>query len=198
MAVGNILKLCVTQSSDGKSLAIQDNSGIYASNNLGGWGAPNSTIAQAATATITISRLEDVATNNYSVPVTIDVFPTLPNISNTPYTLTAQASGYGLDSVFPDGYYKIIYTVTGNSGGAYTITVTSNPVLTQQIDCCYKELSNQVALCSCDCTVIESKLNQVAFFRRELQAAKACGNISDIVKYIDFINKRCNGCCGCC
>lgn len=204
MAVGNILKLCVTQSGDGKNLSIKDNSGIYASNNTGGWGAPNSTIAQALTASLSISKLVDIATNLYSTPIVINVGPTatppdniLPNITNTPFIITAQAAGYGLDSVFPDGYYQLVYTVTGNSGGAYTITTITYLVLTSQIDCCYKTLSNKVALCSCDCVEIEKQLSQVAFFKRELSAAKSCGNISDIVRYIDFLTKKC-GAKSCC
>lgn len=191
-------KILFTATSDCLSFDVYDNTGIYASNNTGGYNAPNPTVASATAATLTISKLTDYATNTYSAAVEIDAYDTLPNITNTPFTVTGELYGNGDDSELEDGYYKVIYTVSGDDGGAYTASVTKYIVLTCQIDACYKSLANQVALCSCDCVELEERLNKVAYFRRQLTAATNCGNIGAIVKYLEYLTNLCENEGSCC
>ena len=98
------LKELFTADSDCLSFNVFDNSGIYSSSNTGGWGVPNAVIADASAATLTISILTDYATNTYSTAVVIDAYPTLPNITNTPFNVTGALMGNGDDSALNDGY----------------------------------------------------------------------------------------------
>ena len=189
------LKELFTADSDCLSFNTYDNSGIYSSSNTGGYNTPNPAIADASAATLTISILTDYATQTYSTAVVIDAYPTLPNITNTPFNVTGALMGNGDDSALTDGYYKIIYTVT--TTGPVVNTVTKYVVLTCQIDSCYKALANQVALCSFNCVELEERLRRIAYFRRQLTGAVNCGNIGAIMKYLEYLTSLCdtNDCC---
>ena len=192
------LDFCASLESNGTTLNVTDITNPYSSSNTGGWGTPNPAIADADTATLTISRLTDLATNTYTSPVEITAsYPTLPNITNTPYGVTGAAMGFGSGATYPDGYYKIIYTITGNSGGLTTATVTKYAVLSYDIDSCYQELADEVAVCSCNCIELEKKLNNMAYFQRQLTAAKKCGNLAGIIKNIEILTDLCadTNCC---
>lgn len=190
------LKFCVTENSDCSTISVRETTGAYSAGNTGGWGAPNPTIASATSATIVISKRNTDGTYATAYD-TINAYSTLPNITNVEFDITAEDVGLGEDSVFSDGIYKIVYTVSGNSGGAYTATKTFYKVIKCTAKCCYQELADQVSTCSCGCDDLEAKFNTVSTYYRLLQGAECCANLDAIQTYLTKIQNLC-GECGCC
>lgn len=187
------LNFCISESDDAKSFTFKETTGIYdAISNTGGWGSPNPTIASALTATVSISKLEDVDKGIYTNPVSINVYPTLPNTNSTLFLITAETAGFGVNSSFIDGIYKITYNVTSSSGLINPVTKLFG--FYSNLDCCIKKASDKVSLCSCNCDELEEEINDLIFWRRLLKASDCCGNIQAIVKYIEKINTLCNSC----
>lgn len=179
-----VLRYCITESDDATEFSVLETTGVYdASTNPGGYNAPNPTIASCTSATITLSQLTDAATNTYTDAVTVSVYPTLPNVTDTEVVLTAEDFDYGDDATFPDAVYKIIYTVTSSS--AAIAAVTTYRTFTANIDCQIKELSDRVAICTCSCSGLEEELRNIMFWRRLLSSAICCANINQIMKYIE-------------
>lgn len=190
------LKYCITQSDDAKSFSTLEKTGVYdASTNTGGWGAPNPTIASATAATVTLSQLTDAATSTYTTAVTVSVYPTLPNTTETAVVLTAQNFGYGNDSKFPDAVYKITYAVTSSSGSITPVTQYRG--FYANLDCSIKQLVDRFSICSCNCSGLEEQLKEIYFYRRLLDAADCCANISAIMKYIEKLTNMLSDCPGC-
>jgi hypothetical protein len=187
------LKICAVPSADCSAFNLYEETGVYAVDNTGGYGTPNPDTTDALTAVIDISqRNED---GSYTTPVTIDVFPTLPNVSNTPFLVTALAAGYG--TAFPDGVYKITYTVTGQVGMTpFTATVTSYFAFTCGIDCCFKKKAAKLANCNCGCGDLEVQLNEIAVQMQILEYEKGQNNLDAIQKSIKYITNLCDN-CGC-
>jgi len=187
------LKYCVTESDDAKSFDFVEKTGVYANpSNLGGWGSPNPTTVSALTATITLSQLIDSATGTYTTPVTVNVYPTLPNTTEAVYTLTAEQFGYGVDAQFPDGVYKVSYAVTSSLGTIDTVTTYRG--FYSILDCCIKTLADKVSVCTCNCDSLEEELRVVYLYRRLLSAAYCNGNLNTMNKYIELITKMCTDC----
>lgn len=190
------LKYCITESDDATSFSVKETTGIYdVSTNPTGWGSPNPTIGSATAATITLSQLTDAATNTYTDAVTVSVYPTLPNVTETEVVVTAEDFDYGTDATFPDAVYKIIYSVTSNAG---SITpVTQYRAFTSILDCNIKQLSDRVSICTCNCDGLNEQLRGVMYYRRLLSAAICCGNVLAIMKYIEKLTHMLSSCNGC-
>ncbi len=186
-------------SDDGKTITITETTGIYsATSNSGGWTSPNPAIASALTATITLSQLIDGDNSIYSIPVVISAYPTLPNTTSTIFSFTAQTAGYGLNATFPDAVYSLIYTVTGNSGGAYSASTTLQFSFTHVIDCAVKTLTNKVSLCDCGCGPLFQTYSKISAQKRLFDSTVNCGNTQQIFKDIAFLNSElANSNCNC-
>lgn len=190
------LKYCITESDDATSFSVLETTGVYdASTNPTGWGAPNPTIASCTAATITLSQLTDAATNTYTDAVTVSVYPTLPNVTDTEVVLTAEDFDYGDDATFPDAVYKITYAVTSSS--AAITSVTQYRAFTANLDCSIKTLADNVSICSCNCSGLEEQLREIYFWRRLLSSAICCGNLNQITKLIEKLTRLTSNCDGC-
>lgn len=193
-----VLNFNADQSDDGKTFSIIETTGIYSASNTGGWGTPNPVIGSSLISTITLYQLTDAGTGTYNDPVVINSYPTLPNVTNTVFNFTAQQSGYGENSIFPDAIYKLIYTVTGNNGSPYTYSKEKSFVFTHNIDCAVKLAANNVAICSCNCRPVINIYNDLMIQKRLMQAATCCGNTVQIFNYINLITNMINDLnCGC-
>ena len=195
-AMAIALTYCITESDDATAFTVEETTGVYnASTNTGGWGAPNPTIASATAATITLSQLTDAATNTYTDAVTVSVYPTLPNTTETLKELTAEDFDYGTDSTFPDAVYKIIYAVTSSS--AAITSVTQYKGFYANLDCSIKQLSDRFSVCTCNCTGLNEQLREIMFYRRLLSSATCCGNVPAMMKYIEKLTRMVSDCDGC-
>jgi hypothetical protein len=191
------LKFCVDKSADCKSFLITDRTLYYSIDNTGGWGYPNPVIGTATSASITIEKRNLDGSYTTSPLSPISVFSTLPSNSGGSVSVTAEQAGYGTDATFDDAIYRITYNVAGNSGGAYSATKAIYYTHTCAIDCCYQQKALEASTCNCVCDDANKELQNIAFYRRLLNAAICCGNLSLIQTYLDLLNKLCAQCAGC-
>lgn len=192
------LKLCPDISEDSKTLTIEDVTGVYGVNNLTGWESPNYALSTAATAKITIAKRNADGTFTNSPLSPISVYPTFPSSTFGSIDITAEQAGYGVGSKFDDGIYLITYTVTGNSGGAYTLTTNYYWSNIQAGECCLKKAADKVSLCNNNCERLQENFVELSRLMRLYCSAKACGNLNAIQLFIDKIGRLCSTCgCGC-
>ncbi len=191
------LKFCVSKTADCKGFLITDVTKLYSTSNLGGWGAPNPLLNTALTATFTIELRASDGTWSTSTLSPVSAFSTFPSSSSGTYTLTAQAAGYGTGATFQDGIYRITYTVTGTSGGAYTATTTMYYVHTCGIDCCYQQAALDACTINTCCDGTNKDLANIAYYKRLLSAASCSGDLSLIQTYLDILTATCASCSGC-
>lgn len=186
------LKTAVTESADNKEINVYDTTGVYSLANTGGWETPNPPTSAALTATASIQKRNTDGT--YSDAVVIDVYPTLPNVAETPFVVTAEAYGNGVDSEWEDGIYRLVYAVTGNN---IDDSVEYFFSLTGKIGCCYKNLAAKAAGENCN-DQIKNKFREMSILMRALKADKCCGDLDSIQNQIDYLTKLCGRCgCGC-
>jgi len=191
------LKFCVTKAPNCSYLTINDNTGAYSANNLGGWGAPNYDISTVTSATMLIQQRQSDGTFVNTPIYPASVYNALPSNSMGSTNILASAVGYGTAGVFPDGIYLMTYTVNGNSSGAYSLTAQNYYFHTCAIDTCYQKAALASSTCNCVCDDINAKLRDIAYYYRVLQAAKKSGNLTDVQKYIDLLTKLCASYGGC-
>lgn len=188
------LVLCALQNVDCSSVSMKDITGVYSAGNVGGWGAPNKTIADANFATISVSKRNSDGT--YGTEFTIDAYPTLPNITGVLFTFTSTLLGIG--TKFTDGIYKIAYTVGNNAVSNWSSSVTIYKVFDCSAKCCYQKISDQVSVCSCGCDDLNEKYAQISTYYRLLQGAKQDGSLDAIQAYLDKLSRLCISCnCSC-
>jgi len=171
------LELKLKVDSDKTSIFIFDASGIFdANDNPGGYGAPNPEIADFDTAIV------EIFIPGATVGITIDVFPTLPNITDTGFGILA--TDLGLD-VIMSGIYKIIYTVhDANTDTNYS--VTCYVLLTADIECILDLEVSKIEACNLDepNTIKVLNLNEVLMVAKD---AACCGNKDRAQELINFL-----------
>ncbi len=148
-----VLKVSVSEKSDASLIRVYDKSGLYNSNSntTGFQNASTVFLANVTAATLTISITNSTTLLISTNTVTIDVFPTLPNVINTPYEVTAAMLGY-TDGIIPDGMIEVEYNITVTTAGVDTFyTASVKQILIAQVCCCTKNLQSQVDACGCEC-----------------------------------------------
>lgn len=195
MALG--LAFSIALSSDGETLTIADQTGTYSGTNLTGFGSPNPATTDATTATISISlRASD---GSYGTETTVNVFDDttpLPSSIGGSTTITATQAGY--DDTYADGIYKIVYTVTGSSGGTpFSTSVTRYDVLRNSIAVAYQTKTANYSACSCNCNDLRDNLECMALMLRLLRGAECCGQLDTIQLYLDKLTALSAEDCGC-
>lgn len=191
------LAFSIALSSDGETLTITETTGTYNGAKLGGWGSPNPATTDATTATIAISlRASD---GTYGTETTVNVFDDttpLPSSIGGSTTITATQAGY--DDTYADGIYKIVYTVTGSSGGTpFSTSVTRYDTLRNSIAIAYQEKTAAYAGCNCNCEDLRDQLECMALMMRLLCAAECKGVLEEIQLYLDKLTAIAADECGC-
>ena len=181
------IKACSTDNCS--AINIFDTTGIYNSiSNPGGWGSPNPDISTATDCVLQVMYPGAV------LPVTIDIFASLPNITNTPYVL--GPAGINMPN-FPDGEYQFIVTVTVAS---VQYVANQTIFLTCGVACC---VQNKLAEISRDRNCCQEKKEvQEALFDQTLLdgviASSECGDFSNAQNSLNQLQKICaGGNCGC-
>jgi hypothetical protein len=130
-----------SQSSDLKTLYIYDTTGIYdATTNPTGWGGINPTVSNATSDKISIKK---VGSNTI---YQIEMWPTLPNTIQAPFSIDSSMLGQGTNAVIDDGQYILERLTTVNSA---VYKKTARIFLIGQLQCCADQkgkLSNSAIL----------------------------------------------------
>lgn len=192
-----ILKVSAKEKSDASLIRVYDTTGIYSAvlGNLSGWqNASTAFLTDVTAATITVYLTDTITLLPSTTSVTIDVYPTLPNIINTPYEVTAAMLGY-TDGVIPDGIMTIEYNVTVTSGVVRTTyTASTNQLNYALACCCVKNLLSQVDACGCDCE--DDAINAALYAWTELkglQRAVECNKESKAIEILMALQQYCRG-----
>lgn len=190
------VKITGTASENALSLLLEDITGVYnASTNTTGWGSPNATIAQATVATVTIT-MPGSSLNAGGSSYIINVYPTLPNTSETTYTVENTSLGLASTDKLPDGIYLLAYSVTAN---AVVYTNSCYILIYKQVECCLQDLLAEIDP-DCGCSDGEAPIIYNAWVDFEgMKAAACCGKRTkaiDILQYLQRIcaNSACNEC----
>lgn len=190
-----ILKVSAKEKSDASLIRVYDVSGIYSAvlGNLSGWqNASTAFLTDVTAATITVYLTDTITLLPSTTSVTIDVYPTLPNIINTPYEVTAAMLGY-TDGVIPDGIMTIEYNVTVTSGVVRTTYTASTDQLNYAlVCCCTAELISTVDICNCSCDDESVKTALYAqSLLRGLQRAVSCNKEGKSIEILKALQSLC-------
>lgn len=178
-----VLQFKASVPTSGEKITITDCTGAYSTLNTGGWETPNPALSTALTATMAISKRATDGT--WATATTVDMFDDLPSSSGGTYDILSEDGGQG--GSIADGIYKLVYNVTGDSSGLYNVSTTIYKAFTPVIDSYRQNLAKDVAVCNCACESLEAKFTCFSNYYRLLCAAKDCGDLNGILKYINIL-----------
>lgn len=175
------------------NLYLYDITGAYnASTNTTGWGSPNTTLAGATIATVSITLPEATSAVDFDVLATVNA----ATIVDGEFTLD-QLTMEDFDSTeekFPDGVYTIVYTIDET----YTQTITT--FSTCQTDCCVEKMKTKFAekLCGCDWDIYWKNYLEAKAYLTGAKYKYACGDTTNAIAMLKKVQKICatqNCCC---
>ncbi len=173
-----------------KDLVFSETTGAYnATYNLTGWGTPNLTLAEAASATLTITNPSGGITIINLVP---QGFPT-DDLTLDGYTIASATA-------LPDGQYTFTYTVVSNANPAVTYTKTISKLFYCNSECCVTKMLPYIEECDTCQSNISSKNYIIAWTTLEsLKAAASCGDVTSFTNLLRIITNLCkNSACKTC
>ena len=188
------LKGNICQADDCLSFKFFDTTGPYdAVLNPTGYGAPNIDLADVEVAELSILP------PNFTTPVVINVFPTLPNINSIPWTVVP--ADLGLDT-FKDGIYEVTYTIKRTSATAFIYSTVVVQLFVCNTKCCIKKMAAKAAeednKCCCDTNSMTSKFMEAKNALDIAVYAACCGQKDNAVKLLKKAGDICTGTgCGC-
>jgi hypothetical protein len=202
--------VAVTQTTNGTIINVNDNTGEYSADNTDGWGDQNDDYTDVTAATITVRKYTTASTYTDYDAINIYVDPTSPNVGDgfaKPFTSLEdleweigaddlQESGtspYTSGQIFPDGVYRIIYSITapnenGGSALTYTTTFLLNYNVKSDVFETFRALTDnyEADICNdCDIRVAEKQWT----FLEALEKASICGNITNIINTLDYLER---------
>jgi hypothetical protein len=193
------LALKAGQSGDGKSFAIQEETGNYDINsNPTGFGGPNperADMGAVATSTGVLIEVQTPADDSFAygldVPITF-VNPGPPN--DNVFTINPEDIGYPADSVLPDGIYTVRYILEDLNQGGFLQPVTKYILLAHNAKCkVYNALANAHKEDCCNGGKVDDALANYSMYKSMLYNA-AMGRIEKVKEQLECLN---SGDCGC-
>lgn len=199
--MGLLLKNFALEKSDASALNLYDKTGLYDYPvQQTGWNnVATAFLADATAASATIYLTDTTTLLPSTTSVTINLFPTLPNVIDDPYTVTAIALGY-TNGVIPDGQITIEYNVTVTIAGIpTTFTSSVNMVLYANACCCVQELISRVDSCNCGCNSTVDDALYASMLLKGIQRAVACGKQNKALEILKTLSEICanNNCKNC-
>lgn len=157
-----------------------DKTGAYdAALNTGGYGAPNPAIGAINAAVISVLYA------GATVPIEIDVYPTLPT-TNTNAAYYVSAAALGLEEM-PAGLTRVTYTVTVAGPPEVDYSATALVLFDCELACCVSQklIAAAAAVANGDCCddCKNEKLLNWMFAEAVLEGARAatCSGLVDVV-----------------
>jgi hypothetical protein len=161
------------------------------STNPTGWGVPNSTIAQAETATLTVVTPDGTST-------VLNLFSNFPTTDDT-LEYSILPSDLGLTS-FSDGEYSFTYNVTRTTATAFDYTQVSNNLFYCNAECCVDGLFADAGDFTCECNSAKLALALKGdTLLKCLERAAKCGNATTFNNLLLVLQGICGteSDCGC-
>lgn len=145
------LNLAYQRSTDGLSVTVTDNTGVYNSvTNPGGYGTPNPSVANFINFNISCYLPDPITLLPQSTPVVINAYSALPSNSNGTFDLTSLLLTGSATTVLIDGWYQFIVSADYDTGlEEGTATVTNNLIMFQIVECCINNLMVKSLGCGC-------------------------------------------------
>ena len=174
-----------------KTIRLTDTTGAYdAVSNIGGWGAPNTTLAAADPVTITVTY-PDETSEDYDVTATVNA----ATISGGEFFLIdIEIADTDLDlTQFDDGVYTIEYSVT-DSGTSTEYTYTIKVWNDCKVRCCVDKMLNNLCADFCGCDSLQT-LNNHSLAEAMLYAARCkfgAGDYDNAEALLEAVEKICN------
>jgi hypothetical protein len=190
------LKSSVTAEETG-TFTVQDTTGLYTSNNLTGYGAPNPTIASFSSASIIINTPAPETYLPAASPTTytINVYPIFPNGYSLPYYIDYSMLGGAATDKCPDGVYDFTYRAI--SGGT-TYNSNGSVLMYANTLCCLANLAvTGTNSGGCGCGNKMSKFEKGMLMLEAAKYAMSCNNTTAAAKALLAANELCNGCKDC-
>lgn len=185
-----------------RTFTVLDVTLAYSPTNLGGWGAPNPTIAEISSASLVVT-LPDPTTKlpdptnfvTFDAVSTPAFFDTFPNTTFLPFTFTNEDLGGEADTNIPDGIYQFDYSVT-DATDTYTSSVYA--VMDWAARCCLANLANGVNWKKCGCgSTDKNNFTKGWAYLWGVEANMVCPNITNAAAALVKAQEVCDGCGGC-
>ena len=174
------------------SFDITDKTGVYSGTNLGGFGAPNPTVAEVDTATLLITFPDNSQLTLDLLDLSSGAFP---NTSDTPFTITAAMLGV---TKIEDGAYTFLLTYTGTQIDGAVIDWSSSTTLYQffgcQTQCCIDKLQGSIKSDECNgCNdAILKRVVEATAYLNAAHKATCCGIRGKAAKLLANAKFICN------
>ncbi len=201
------LKLKYFLNPDGKSITVYDQTGFYhPTNNPTGWGTPNPTIGSVSVFNITVKKPDPttlLVSEDQSMWYTVAAFPTLPNVTGTPFTINNTNLGLIATNIIPDGEYEFSVICVTNVGGILTsYTDRVRYVFYSGVFCCKEQLKAKLDLKAAGCKPCRDKMQDVLFMELGIDGIiynNNCGDTNAAVEILKTLKSICEkeGCSGC-
>ena len=160
-----------------------DKTGVYSSQNTGGWGLPNNVISDVSTAVVRVYLPKS------STYISVNVASVLPNTTGVGFQIVP--SDLSLSS-FPPGIYKLQYYITMNDG-----TILSQIVYYfhyQSLECCISKKKKKTSLDDATSQLSLEVLELETLLENAIWAA-CSGDRNSAEEIADYIWTKCNCCC---
>jgi hypothetical protein len=180
------LKISLCFADKCKTLKVYDTTGLYSTDNTGGWGTPNITLASVTSATL------DITPPNTSTPTSFDVTTTVntATIVDGSFLLNIITDSNLTAGSFVDGIYNLTYTVTD---GQSTYTTSIKTFSTCNTDCCVEKMKAKFKEKMCDCDWLQywENYKKAEALLYGAKSAFACGKDSQAMDLLNQVNKIC-------
>jgi len=171
---------------DCKQLLFDDTTGLFNSNNTGGWGGSNISKSDINTSEVEITFIDNTTT-------TIDLIVSpyfFPKVNSTAYYINATS--------FDDGVYKFVFTITTSEEEEYTHTAYY--LSTCNLDCCMTKFAAKInPSCSCNDKLLQKWADMQSYYDAMWYNFE-CANYNEVTNLLNKLTAMCskNGCgCGC-
>lgn len=189
------LSFTIAEDCNCKQLTFTDNTVTYnVDTNPGGWGTPNSDIADCHLGYLVITDPNGTVT-------TIDLVETgdFPNSTSEALIILNTDLGFTDDEKLPDGVWKFVLSYYGDDINDLIASSTVWKMFLCQAECCVSKMFAALPLTDCNCDSV--KLDNAIFADKMLTtlkyAAKA-GNTNKFTNLLTLVNNLCsNSECGC-
>jgi len=171
MALKPTIQLCLTANCS--TLSFTETTGVYnATTNPYGYGAPNTTIANAVSGSLVITTPDLV---NYTISI--------PPSNNPNLSTTIVLANLGGRTSVEDGFWNFAYTVTDVSANQFA--VQQGYYFYCQAECCVAKLLTKIDLDDCMCNKQNTKdLDNYTKARTLLQSLKNAASCLNNVNYL--------------